>query len=215
MREKILLLAAACSTMILSPVFAQQTGCQLSVSGHVYTSDTSQLDARGASIKFPSLKKGGITDSTGNFSITGLCPGKSRIIISYQGYKTLDTVFTIEHDLTLSFLLFSNVQELSSVTVVGEILKKDQISTAIKTVLSGAALDATRGLSLGESLKGIAGVNSLQMGPSISKPVIHGLYSNRILIMNNGVRQEGQNWGNDHAPEIDPFIAPNLGVSKG
>src|SRR5579863_4224674 len=101
MRLKILLLIAACSTMTLSPVFAQQTACQLSVSGHVYISDTSQLDARGASIKFPSLKRGGITDSDGFFNITGLCPGKSRIVISYQGYKTLDTVFNITHDLTL------------------------------------------------------------------------------------------------------------------
>ena len=38
---------------------------------------------------------------------------------------------------------------------------------------------------------------------------------NRVLIMNNGVRQEGQNWGNDHAPEIDPFIATKVTVIKG
>lgn len=85
----------------------------------------------------------------------------------------------------------------------------------IKTTLSGATLEQTRGLSLGESLKGITGVNSIQNGPNISKPVIHGVYSNRVLIMNNGVRQEGQTWGNDHAPEIDPFIATKITVIKG
>ncbi|HEV3327023.1 MAG TPA: TonB-dependent receptor [Puia sp.] len=215
MRLKILLLTLAGSLMIFSNGYAQQPGCNLTVSGHVYISDTAQLDARGATIRFPTLKKNGATGDDGNFQIPGICPGKQRIIITYQGYKTIDTVFNIIHDLTLNFLLFSNTQDLTSVTVVGEILKKDQITTAIKSVLSGAALDATRGLSLGESLKSIAGVNSLQTGPSISKPVIHGVYSNRVLIMNNGVRQEGQNWGNDHAPEIDPFIATKITVIKG
>ena len=48
-----------------------------------------------------------------------------------------------------------------------------------------------------------------------SKPVIHGLHSNRVLILNNGIRQEGQQWGSEHAPEIDPFIANRLSVIKG
>ena len=215
MRLRILLLLLVGFSTFFAKSYAQSGGCNLTVSGHIFISDTTQLDAMGATIRFPGLKKGGVTDNDGNFNVTGICPGKTRIVISYSGYKTVDTVFNITGNLTLNFLLFSNSQELGSVTVVGEVLKRDQITTAIKTVLSGAALDATRGLSLGESLKGIAGVNSLQTGPSISKPVIHGVYSNRVLIMNNGVRQEGQNWGNDHAPEIDPFIATKITVIKG
>jgi iron complex outermembrane receptor protein len=214
MRVKTGLIVVACLLMSFA-AYAQQGECRLTVSGHVYTSDTAQLDAKGASVKFPSLRKGIVTDNKGDFSMTGICPGKTRIVISYQGYKTLDSVFSIRGNTTLNFLLFSNVEELTSITVTGEVVKRDQITTAIKTVLAGAALDATRGLSLGESLKSIAGVNSLQTGPSISKPVIHGVYSNRVLIMNNGVRQEGQNWGNDHAPEIDPFIATRITVVKG
>src|SRR5690606_35068735 len=53
------------------------------------------------------------------------------------------------------------------------------------------------------------------MGNSIVKPVINGLHSNRILILNNGVRQEGQQWGIEHAPEIDPFTADHWEVVKG
>ncbi|MDR3711669.1 MAG: TonB-dependent receptor [Puia sp.] len=215
MRSKIVSFVAICSLGFFSSLYAQQTGCHLAVSGHVYLSDTGQLNARGAAIRFPALKTGIVTDDNGDFRIGDLCPGRTRIVISYEGYRTVDTVFDMAGNLTLSFLLFNNAQELNSVTVVGEVLKKDQIATAVKTVLAGTALEATRGLSLGESLKSIAGVNSLQTGPSISKPVIHGVYSNRVLIMNNGVRQEGQNWGNDHAPEIDPFIATKITVIKG
>ena len=41
------------------------------------------------------------------------------------------------------------------------------------------------------------------------------MHSNRILILNNGIRQEGQQWGQEHAPEIDPFVATNLSLIKG
>lgn len=48
-----------------------------------------------------------------------------------------------------------------------------------RETLSGKALAETRGLSLGESLKSITGMYSIQTGPTISKPIIHGLHGNR------------------------------------
>jgi iron complex outermembrane receptor protein len=64
-------------------------------------------------------------------------------------------------------------------------------------------------------LKGISGVQSLQTGSSISKPIIHGMHSSRVIILNQGVRQEGQQWGSEHAPEVDPFVSKNIQVIKG
>ena len=65
-------------------------------------------------------------------------------------------------------------------------------------------------MTLRESLKELPRVSSIQSEPSIFKPVIHGVHSQRILILNNGIRQERQQWGAEHAPEIDPFIASNI-----
>ena len=48
----------------------------------------------------------------------------------------------------------------------------------------------------------VSGVTMLQTGTTTAKPVIHGMYGTRVLIMNNGVRQSGQQWGEDHAPEV-------------
>src|SRR5688500_11682563 len=76
-------------------------------------------------------------------------------------------------------------------------------------------MEKIKGLVISEALSKINGVTLLQTGSTISKPVIHGLHSNRVLTINNGVRQEGQQWGNEHAPEIDPFIANRLTVIKG
>ncbi len=102
---------------------------------------------------------------------------------------------------------------LPPVKVVAE--KKQAIATNAQSELKGTALFQTSGQTLGEALKSVPGLNSIQTGPSISKPVIHGLHSNRVLILNNGVRQEGQQWGTEHAPEIDPFIANKITIIKG
>ncbi len=102
--------------------------------------------------------------------------------------------------------------------MLGEITLSSQRglkSTGFKKELSNRQMDETKGESLAEALSKINGVTMLQTGSTISKPVIHGLHSNRILTINNGVRQEGQQWGSEHAPEIDPFIANKLIVIKG
>jgi iron complex outermembrane receptor protein len=93
--------------------------------------------------------------------------------------------------------------------------KKTENQTKAKSVIEGSDLAETRGQSLGEALKAATGVTTLQTGSSIAKPVIHGMHSNRVLILNNGIRQEGQQWGSEHAPEIDPFMAQKLTVIKG
>ena len=105
--------------------------------------------------------------------------------------------------------------ESQEVIVTGKKEEQKEISSLSQTELKGKELDKTRGSTLGDALKTITGVYTLQSGPSVVKPVIHGLHSNRVLIINNGVRQEGQQWGSEHAPEIDPFVANKLSVIKG
>ncbi|MBO9593072.1 MAG: TonB-dependent receptor [Niabella sp.] len=82
-------------------------------------------------------------------------------------------------------------------------------------VLSGNALSSRSGQSLAQVLQDVPGVSMIQTGTTITKPVINGLHGNRILILNNGVKQEGQQWGAEHAPEIDPAIAGTISVIKG
>lgn len=109
--------------------------------------------------------------------------------------------------------LHVDARQLTAVQVIGE--KKTDIATATTSHIGSLQLFQASGQTLGESLRSVPGLNSIQTGPSISKPVIHGLHSNRVLILNNGVRQEGQQWGTEHAPEIDPFIADRITIIKG
>lgn len=48
------------------------------------------------------------------------------------------------------------------------------------------------------------GVSQITTGSGISKPVIRGLGYNRVVVVNDGIRQEGQQWGDEHGIEIDP-----------
>jgi iron complex outermembrane recepter protein len=110
--------------------------------------------------------------------------------------------------------LSNTTQQLQEV-IVHEHRSEAQQLLQTQGQLSGVALAATRGQSLGESLKQLTGLYSIQTGPSLSKPVIHGLYGNRIVTLNNGIRQEDQQWGNEHAPQIDAFVASRISVIKG
>jgi len=124
---------------------------------------------------------------------------------------------TFNKNIISDFMMMSDEIQVQEVVIKDTKRKEEkrELITQQTSELKGKELDRTRGLSLGESLRSIPGVNSIQTGPSISKPIIHGLHSNRILILNNGVRQESQQWGSEHAPEIDPFIATRISVIKG
>ncbi len=63
-------------------------------------------------------------------------------------------------------------------------------------------------------IEGVTGVSTLKNGDAIAKPVVHGLYGNRITILNHGIAQAGQQWGNDHSPEIDPTVCESHQCDK-
>ncbi|MEO1174731.1 MAG: TonB-dependent receptor plug domain-containing protein, partial [Myxococcota bacterium] len=75
-------------------------------------------------------------------------------------------------------------------------------------------LDKVRGVSLGEALQFLPGLSAIRTG-SIYVPIIHGFFASRVALFNDDVRHYSQNWGLDHAPEVDPFGAESIRVVKG
>jgi iron complex outermembrane recepter protein len=185
--------------------------CNLRLSGHVEDTDTRDK-LTDATVTIVELNRQMMTDSTGDFAFDGLCTGNYTIRISHVHCETKEQKVQLNKKKHLDFFLPHSKNTLTEVIVEA---RKEISNTGFKKELSGKALQETKGLSLSEALSKINGVTMMQTGSTISKPVIHGLHSNRILTINNGVRQEGQQWGNEHAPEIDPFIADKLVVIKG
>lgn len=69
--------------------------------------------------------------------------------------------------------------------------------------------------NLMQTLEHIPGVRSMDIGSGFSKPMIRGMGFNRITVTENGIKQEGQQWGADHGLEIDAFNAERIIVRKG
>ncbi len=167
----------------------------------------------GAAVWINPLDQGQAANNLGIVKFSTLCIGqKYTVDIHFIGYEEIRIDFIAKENQRILVKLNQSNITLSEVVVDGE---RQVAITQATQQLSGQALSRSRGKSLGESLKGLPGLNSLQTGPGISKPVIQGLHSNRILILNNGIRQEGQQWGAEHAPEIDPFVASKITVIKG
>lgn len=194
------------------------TACSDSITGLIQGQDSKGRGVStalpGATLYLQESKQGAAAEADGNFRLIGLCPGLYTAEFRFEGYKPLIRQVRLPDSTRLVITLTSETVNLQEVTV-SEHRSEAQQLLQVESELSGAALTATRGQSLGESLKNITGLYSIQTGPSISKPVIHGLYSNRIIILNNGIRQEDQQWGTEHAPQIDPFVASRLTVIKG
>jgi iron complex outermembrane recepter protein len=187
--------------------------CNFSLEGEIYDGESKEIIA-GAVVVVTYGTDSTITESneSGYFKFTNLCKGLIKISAYSIGYKS----FIIQTDLSSSqhidIELHSEACELNSVEIIH---KKNENATQNIVTISSEELDKQRGKSLGEILKTLPGVDASQAGPNIFKPVIQGMSGNRIVIVQNGVRLEGQNWGNDHAPEIDPFSSNQISVIKG
>lgn len=153
-----------------------------------------------------------VTDGNGDFRLEGLCAGEYWLVVTHAGYDTVIRHLVLRKNEHTDIDLVPGAAALEEVTVTGQ---RKVAAGGWRQELSGRELEASLGGNLAEALSRINGVSMLQTGSTIAKPVIHGLHSNRVLIINNGIRQEGQQWGNEHAPEIDPFIAGKLTVVKG
>jgi iron complex outermembrane recepter protein len=191
-------------------VVAQDSPCNYELYGVV--NDISGQELQSATIYIPSHNLSAGSNKKGEFTIPKLCAGKYVVHISYIGYKESIVEVNIPISSALLVMLEDASVFLDDVKIEGS---KSEVSIQSRSILTDREFDLVQGRSLGESLKKLPGISALQTGPAIFKPVIHGLHSQRILILNNGIRQEGQQWGPEHAPEIDPFIANEIQVVKG
>ncbi len=187
-----------------------QNNCTRILSGKVLDEST-HLPLEFAAIQLEETGIGMLTNEKGEFKISNICPGDYHIWVNHSNCEKVKFFIRIQSDTVVHLHMHHHAELLQEIEVHGEQEQSSKVSRTLGK--SEIEENAARGLS--ELLEGIAGVSSIKNGSGISKPVIHGMYGNRVSIMNNGVAQSGQQWGNDHAPEIDPFMADHVAVIKG
>lgn len=170
----------------------------------------------GASVYFTDIKSGTFTDAEGNFVMKNIPEGKHLVEVSHIGYTTIAATIDISGNTKKDFLLAGSVVENSAVIVTGVTgaTQTKKVPFAV-SVMRKQDLMRSASNNIIESLTKIGGVSTLSTGPAISKPVIRGLGYNRVLIVNDGVRQEGQQWGDEHGIEIDEASVNKIELLKG
>lgn len=173
--------------------------------------DNTPLEGALVSVTGKSLK----TQSTkeGKFNFIGLCDGVIELEVSHPDCKSQFITITITGDTYKKIRLEHHLEELDEVKVIGD--KRNLTNSAQEERLTQRDIQKYSGNSLGDALKNLTGVTSLNTGANIVKPVIQGLNGSRVLILNNNVRMQDMEWGEEHAPNVDINSNQDISVIKG
>lgn len=195
-----------------APAPAPAASCTGSLDGHAVDAATHEAIA-GAVVRLDG-EPIAVTDEAGRFVLRELCLGEHRFAVEMESYATAERTLTIRGAASLELELAAAAPSSSEVIVVED---KAPPPTEMRAtaVISGEALERTRGQALAESLSEVPGVTQLRSGSGMAKPIVRGQYGRRLLLLVDAVRHRSQEWGLDHAPEIDPFIADSLTVVRG
>jgi iron complex outermembrane receptor protein len=188
---------------------------QNSLSGHVTDKETGE-SLPGATVFFPDLKLGTTTDKDGVYNLRSLPKSSIVIQVSFMGYKAEVLTLDLARIHSRDFQLSPSAIEAKEVVVTGNALSSDNDRSSISvTPINKNQLLTVPSTNLINSISKVPGVSEITTGGEISKPVIRGLGYNRIITINEGIRQEGNQWGDEHGIEIDQFSADRIEVLKG
>jgi len=186
-----------------------------SFSGKVMNAETGK-PVIGATIYITNLKQGTSTNEAGYFLFKQVSEGQQLVEISHIGFNTIAVNILIQGDTYKTFSLTPSIVENTTVVVTGvshaTTLRKTPFQV---TVIQKDELQKSSSLNIIDLISKKAGVSALSTGPAISKPLIRGLGYNRVLTINDGVRQEGQQWGDEHGIEIDESSVSKVEILKG
>lgn len=172
----------------------------------------------GAYITIPSLEHGTTSNEDGEYTIKNLPGGKYQVTVKYIGYEPQLKIVEIKSNITnkLDFTLKETVIESDPIVVTGNPTASDPLTTPQDiSSISGRNKIRLQSTSLGKTVENIPGVYNMSTGSVVGKPVIRGNTGERIRILSDGIPQEYQQYGERHAPNIDPFTYEKIEVIKG
>jgi iron complex outermembrane receptor protein len=197
--------------LLLTPVLAQAQALR----GHVQ--DAAGHPVPYASVAMPALHQGTTADAAGDFTLPDLPAGPQQLEVSAVGYTLARPTVTLPLSQPLLVRLAASEKALSEVVVTGvgraTEVRRSPVPIAalsqreIRINASTNVIDA--------AVRGVPGLSAVTTGPNVSKPFIRGLGYNRVLTLFNGLRQEGQQWGDEHGIEVDGYGVDRVEVVKG
>jgi iron complex outermembrane receptor protein len=202
--------------VIALPALASGDPANAFLSGKITDAKTGKPLA-GAVIYLHEAKTGSVADENGAYKTPLVPAGKYLVEISFQGYSSILETIAITENASKNYALKETFIENEAVTVTGVAsATKVRQSAQPVSIVKRSDLMQTSSTNVIDALsKIVPGVSGLSTGPAISKPVIRGLGYNRVVTVHDGVRQEGQQWGDEHGIEIDEYSIQKVEVLKG
>ena len=206
------------TVLLLSSQLIQGQNCSIELNGKVVDFH-SQLNLSGAVIEVyaqgsTALLKKKRSGDNGVYAIDSLCPGPYTLVISHPDCQTITVDIAVSANLTRDFVLEHHLEELKEVEIYGS-KQQDETRSAQEVKIDEDIIDKYSAASLGDALSESPGVTSLNTGVNIVKPSIHGLIGSRVVVLNNGVRMQDMEWGEEHAPNVDLNSVGSITVIKG
>lgn len=187
---------------------------QISLSGRVINEEGEPLMAAG--VYLHETMQGSYTDESGLFSIPNIKAGNYHLHVQLTGYHAFSADLSLRADTQINIVLHEGIHLLHEVTVEAGMTKDQPSENPLQVSIMGEEqIFRNPANNLSEGLKRLPGISALQTGMGISRPVIRGMSGNRVLVAENGIKQEGQQWGADHGLEIDPFQLEQIEIIKG
>jgi len=158
-----------------------------------------------------------LTDTGGKFSLTSLSTGQLYISASHYGYAEVTLPVIIKATATfIRITMRESKHQLEEVLVKDRhVQERKQTESLNIEVVNQSFIQRNLGGSLMTTMSRLPGIKTIGIGSGQSKPLIRGLGFNRVVVVDKGVKHEGQQWGADHGLEIDQFAAGEVELIKG
>lgn len=105
--------------------------------------------------------------------------------------------------------------EIERIFVTGHRLQQGEVARST-IVLYGEDLQQQLSGNIGSTISSQPGVHSTSFGPTVGRPVIHGLDGVRVRTMEDHMdTMDTSTSSGDHAVSINPFIADEIRITKG
>ena len=200
-------------TLISSAVFSvlcSHSALAATVTGKI--TDDKNLPIENAAVHVHGKDQGVKTNAQGEFSID--VDSQSQLHVSKDNF--IDSRIAVNensNNVTVSLTPTS----VETVVVYASALHKNSLEMISPvSVLSGDELKNKSKATLGETLKGLPGVNASYFGPVSSSPIIRGLDGPRVKITQNGLdASDASRIGPDHATSSDSLAAEQIEVLRG
>ena len=178
--------------------------------------DVKSIPLQGVSVYIPDLKTGAVTNAAGVYVIKNIPAGKFLVETSAIGFASQIENIEVKATTHKDYSLDISRAQLQEVLITGVSTAIEQRRSPVSSsVVTQKALFQNSSSNIIDAIQSVPGLSQITEGPAISKPVIRGLGYNRVVVVNDGVRQEGQQWGDEFGIEVDEYTVGRVEVLKG